>query len=195
MITWRRGRDIVTAAIATSRKDRSRSSSTACPPHDPPIVRLSGTAIFLNPGKETTPLALRAQVEHMHALHEKVLIVSLDHVSIPHVDESDRFVVDRLGKGLFKIVHLTIRVGYHDRSNVPEALALARKRGLLERNLDLEHASYFVSRMTIVPTDAPGMAPWRKKLFIAMARNATSPIDAFGLPSERTVMTGSQVAI
>jgi KUP system potassium uptake protein len=39
------------------------------------------------------------------------------------------------------------------------------------------------------------MPLWRKKLFIAMARNATSPMDAFGLPSHRTVMTGSQVAM
>jgi K+ transporter len=30
-------------------------------------------------------------------------------------------------------------------------------------------------------------------LFIGMARNATSPIDHFRLPSPRTVMTGSQV--
>jgi KUP system potassium uptake protein len=134
-------------------------------------------------------------VEHLHALHEKVVIVSLDPVGIPHVDKAERLAAERLGKGLFKIVHVSVRVGYHDRSNVPEALALARKQGLLDRNLDLEHASYFVSRMTIVPTDSKGMAPWRKKLFIAMARNATSPIDAFGLPSHRTVMTGSQVAI
>jgi hypothetical protein len=28
-------------------------------------------------------------------------------------------------------------------------LRRARKQGLLERNLDLEHASYFVSRITI----------------------------------------------
>ena len=53
---------------------------------------------------------------------------------------------------------MTIRIGYHDKLNVPEALALCRKQGLLERNLDLEHASYFVSRITITPTDARGMS-------------------------------------
>ena len=39
------------------------------------------------------------------------------------------------------------------------------------------------------------MAPWRKKLFIMMARNAASPIEHFGLPGDRTVMMGSQVAL
>ena len=123
------------------------------------------------------------------------MIVSLDQVSIPHVDPADRFSVEHLGRGLIKVVYLTIRVGYRDRSDVPAALALARKRGLLERNLDLEHASYLLSRITITPTAEPGMARWRKHMFLTMARNAASPIDLFGLPADRTVSMGSQVAV
>ncbi len=49
--------------------------------------------------------------------------------------------------------------------------------------------------ITIIPSDAPGMRRWRKNLFIAMARNASSAIDHFGLPSDRTVIMGSQVAL
>ena len=116
------------------------------------------------------------------------MIVSVDTVSIPHVDiASTGRPWSCWASGRFKVFHLTTRIGYQDKLNVPEALALARKQGLLERNLDLEHASYFVSRITITPTNAPGMQRWRKNLFIAMARNASSPIDHFGLPSNRTV--------
>jgi KUP system potassium uptake protein len=192
MVTWRKGRDIVTHNRTVHEGSLQEFLEALCDAK-PPIVRLPGTAIFLNPGKETCPLALKALVEHSHAMHEKVVIVSMVPVSIPRVDKPDRFVSERLGKGLFKIVHLTVRVGYHDSWNVPESLVQARKHGFLDRNLDLEHASYFVSRMTIVPTAAPGMSRWRKQLFIGMARNATSPIDHFRLPSPRTVMTGSQV--
>jgi KUP system potassium uptake protein len=39
------------------------------------------------------------------------------------------------------------------------------------------------------------MRRWRKKLFIGMARNAASAIDHFGLPGDRTVIIGSQVAL
>jgi KUP system potassium uptake protein len=39
------------------------------------------------------------------------------------------------------------------------------------------------------------MKRWRKKLFVTMARNAASPIEAFCLPTERTVMMGSQVPV
>jgi KUP system potassium uptake protein len=123
-----------------------------------------------------------------------VVIVTIDQVSIPHVDDFDRFTVEELG-GKFKVSHVSVRIGYHDRLDVPESLQLCRKQALLERNLDLEHASYFVSRITIAPTSAPPLKRLRKKLFIAMARNAASPVDAFRLPSDRTVMVGSQVAV
>ena len=194
MATWRRGRDIVTRNRTEQEGDLDDFLQGLCDAK-PAIVRLPGTAIFPNPNKVTTPLALRAQVEHNHAFHEKVVIVSLDPVSIPHVETSDRFSREIMGKGLFKVVHITIRVGYRDGVKLPEALAAARKRGLLDRNLDLEHASYFVSRMTITPTGEPGMARWRKRLFIGMARNASSPIDHFGLPGDRTMMSGSRIAI
>jgi len=192
MITWRWGYQRVTRNRAEEEGSLTDFLEALCTAKPPP-VRLPGTAIFLNPGKTTTPLALRAQVKHNHALHEKVLIVSLDTVSIPHISIDDRFAVEILGRGLFKVAAITIHVGYQDRSNVPELLALARKRGLLERNLDLEHASYFVSRMTILPQAGRGVSAWRKRLFVAMARNANSPIDHFQLPIDRTVMTGSQV--
>ncbi|MBV9603858.1 MAG: potassium transporter Kup [Solirubrobacterales bacterium] len=194
MITWRKGREIVTANRIAKEGPLSQFLA-GLPDAEPSIRRVPGTAIFLNPGKETTPLALRAEVEHAHAMHEKVVIVSVETVSVPHVDSEDRFYCELLGRGLFKVIHLTVRCGYRDRQNIPQALALARKQGLLERALDLEHASYFLSRITITPTDAPGMSLWRKKLFMSLARNAASPIEHFSLPTERTVTIGSQVAV
>jgi KUP system potassium uptake protein len=194
MVTWRRGAEIVT---------RNRNEEEGPLDEflyrlrmaDPPLHRVPKVAVYLSPGKLTTPLALRADVDHYGVLHDKVLIVSVEPVSVPHVEAPDRFAVDVLGSGLFKIIHMTIHTGYRDTSNVPALLALARKRGLLERNLDLEHASYFVSRMTITPTGEPGMRRWRKKLFVGMARNAASPIEHFGLSSDSTVIVGSHVGI
>ena len=194
MNVWRQGRELITRRRTDAEGSLQEFLVELCEA-DPPVVRLPGTAIFLSPTKSTTPLALRAQVEHYHAFQERVVIVSLDPIPIPHVDRADQFAAERVGKGLFKITHVTIRVGYRDRQNIPEKLALARKRGLLERNLDLEHASYFISRMTIKPVNDPGMARWRKRLFVIMARNSSSPIDHFGLPADRTVLTGSQIAL
>ncbi len=136
---------------------------------------------------------MRAEVEHNHVLHETVLIATIEPVSISHVELLDRCSFAWLGSGRFKVGHITLHIGYRDAVDLPRDLALARKRGLLARNLDLEHATYFVSRMSIVRTKAPGMAPWRKAIFVFMARNASSPLEDFSLPEERTVIMGSQV--
>ena len=194
MVTWRRGREIVTRN-RIQEEGPLQDFLFQLRMADPPIQRVNNVAIYLSPGKETTPLAMRADVEHHRVFHDKVLIVSIEPVSVPHVEAADRFAVEVLGSGLFKIRGLTIRPGYHDQTNIPEALRLARKRGLLEKNLDLEHASYFVSKMSMTPTRGPGMHRWRKLLFIAMARNATSPIEHFGLPIDKTVMVSSHVAV
>jgi KUP system potassium uptake protein len=194
MINWRRGQEIVTRNRVTQEGPLNDFLSTLAARRPPP-TRVPGVAVFLCRDKHTTPLALRADVEYTHTVPEKVVIVSVDTVSIPHVEPIDRCAVEILGHGLFKVFHLTTRIGYHDELNVPDALMLARKQGQLERNLDLEHAAYFVSRIAITPTDAPGMSRWRKQLFITMARNASSPIDHFGLPTDRTLLLGSQVPL
>jgi KUP system potassium uptake protein len=192
MVTWRRGREILTANRVAEEGDLEGFLDRLCEAAQPP-ERVPGTVIFLSPNRETTPLALRAEVEHGHALQEHMLIVSVAPIGIAHVDLPDRFAVEWIGRGLFKVAHVTLRVGYRDLVDIPAALASARKRGLLARNLDLEHASYYVSRMSITPTSAPGMARWRKALFGFMARNSTSPLDQFRLPIERTVMMGYRV--
>ncbi len=194
MINWRRGQEIV-SRNRVAQEGPLDEFLDGLASRKPPLLRTPGVAVFLCRDKDTTPLAMRAAVDHTHTLHDKVVIVSVDTVGIPHVDPFDRCAGEVRGHGLFKVMHLTTRVGYADKLNVPEVLALARKQGLLERSLDLEHASYFVSRIAITPTDDPGMKSWRKHLFIAMARNASSPIEHFGLPGDRTVMMGSQVAV
>jgi len=194
MVTWRRGAKLVTES-RTAQEGPLQEFLDGLAAAKPPVSRVPGTAIFLNPSKDTTPLALRAEVVHGHTLQEKVLIVSVETVSVPHVAPSSRFVVEMLGHGRFRILHVAARIGYQDTPDIPEALKLCRKMGQLPRNLDLEHASYFVSRIAITPTDAPGMAPWRKQMFITMAHNAADPIEHFGLPSDRTVIMGSRVAL
>ena len=67
---------------------------------------------------------------------------------------------------------------------MPAAVALAGASGLIPVDGDLGSAFYFISRMTIAPTDAPGMSAWRKKLFVTMARNASDPAEYFRLPED-----------
>jgi len=193
MMTWRRGQVIVTRK-RQSKEGGLNAFLEKLSNIQPPLARAPGTAIFLVPDG-ATPLALRGVVEHVHTLHETVLVVSVAAASVPHVDPAKRFVVKRMGRGRYQILHVTIRNGYRETNSVPEALALARRQGLLPRNLDLEGASYFISRISIAKATNSGMSGLRKNIFMAMARNAASPIDHFGLPIDRTVVMGSQINI
>jgi KUP system potassium uptake protein len=55
--------------------------------------------------------------------------------------------------------------------------------------------SFFVSRETLIPTAAPGMALWRERLFVSMAKNATKAIEFFNVPTNRVVELGTQVEL
>ncbi|HEX3803445.1 MAG TPA: KUP/HAK/KT family potassium transporter [Solirubrobacteraceae bacterium] len=195
MMTWNKGRAYVTR-VRASREGTLRDFIAGLDELKEPVRRVPGVAIYLNPNQDTTPLAFRAEIEHTHALHEKVLIVSVEAVSVPYVDDKDRFVIERLGDAELGIRHVNIRMGYQEETNVPAMLRLARRELLLERDLNLEGASYFVSRITLVATDEPTeLHAWQKKLFVAIARNAASPIEAFDLPSDRTVAMGSSIEV
>ena len=49
-------------------------------------------------------------------------------------------------------------------------------------------------RTRIAQPDAPGMHRWRKRLFVAVARKAASPVD-FRPPHERPITMGWQVPL
>ncbi len=195
MMTWNKGRALVTG-VRASREGTLTEFLDGLDELKVPVRRVPGLAIYLNPNQQTTPLALRAEIEHTHALHEKVLIVSVEEVSLPYVDDRDRFIIERLGDAALGIRHVGIRMGYQEETNVPRMLRIAQRDLLLERDLRLDDASYFVSRITLVVTpETTDLHNWEKKLFVAIARNAASPIEAFDLPTDRTVSMGSTIEV
>ena len=193
LTTWQRGRELVTARRAQSEGLLS-DFVEEIRAMDPPAYRPPGTAICLTAARETTPLALRENVDHNHVVHESVVIVSVETRGIPHVDRSERVVVDELGYEDDGILHLTINYGFQDDQNVPEALRQAAAQGL-EVDVDVDNATYFVSQIKIVRGDAPGMRKWRKKLFLVLSRTSTSPVEFFGLPEHRIVIMGSYIEL
>ncbi len=193
MTTWRRGREIVTRNRRAKEDSLSgfieavRAGGTA---------RVPGTAVFPHPGKDTAPLALRANTAHNHVLHESVIIASVHTENVPHVPVDGRLTVDQLGSADDGIQHVTVRLGFSDTADLPGALLQASSAGLLEGpDRDLAHASYFLSRGALRRTPAPGMARWRKALFLVLAHNATDPAAVFGLPPDRTVTMGSDIDV
>ena len=192
--TWQKGRQVV-----TERRQEEEGPLTdfveEVREKQPEIYRPPRTAIFLNAGKETTPLALRANVDHNQILHESVVILSVDIQRVPHVKKSDRLSVDPLGYEDDGILHLTARFGFQDEPNVPETLRLAESEDL-ECDIDVDGATYFLSKITIIRSEeVPAMSKWREQLFIGMSRTAASPVEYFGLPADRIVTMGGHIEL
>ena len=135
LTTWQKGREVVTRN-RTEEEGPLRAFVDEIRDLDPPVYRSPGTAVFLNANKETTPLAMRATVEHSNALHRNVVILSIDTLKVPHVPESEQVTIDDLGYRDDGISHVIASVGFQDEIDVPRILALAvaaRPRGRLRR--------------------------------------------------------------
>jgi KUP system potassium uptake protein len=192
LITWQQGRRVVTAK---RRQEEGPLADLVAKLHSKQLPRVPGTAIFLNRGKETAPLALRANVEHNHVLHQHVVILSIETVPVPHVPRDKRIVaVDDLGYTDDRIVHVTAKFGYMDTPDVPFLLPLldvAEVKGLLTQG----EISYFLSTIDMHLGKDTWAPQWRKRLFLATSRLTADAAEYFQLPRDRTVIMGARIEV
>ena len=55
--------------------------------------------------------------------------------------------------------------------------------------------TYFLGRETLLISNKPGMARWRKKLFVFLSHNAFDASEFFRLPPNRVIELGLQVEL
>jgi KUP system potassium uptake protein len=170
LVTWQRGRQLVTQ-LREQDEGPLRTFVDDLHARRPPLHRVPGTAVFLNRGSTTAPLAMSANVEHNQILHEQVLILAIETLPVPHVPPAGRLKADDLDYKDDRIIHVTARFGYMDTPDVPGLLPFIRQDGL-EGPLDESQISYFLSTIDMHPGTNPGMSRWRKRLFLATARSA-----------------------
>jgi KUP system potassium uptake protein len=191
--TWQKGRELV-----TKRRRHEEGSLRAFVEEihamEPPLPRCPGTAVFLNRGKATAPLAMRANVEHNHVLHEHVVVLSIETKPRPHVSPQHRIAIDDLGFADDGIFYAAASFGYMDPQDVPALLPLIAESPI-ETPIDEENVSYFLSKIELFRGDAPGMSRWRKALFLATSHLTADAADYFRLPRDRTVIIGSRIEL
>ena len=184
MTTWKTGRQIVAQRL-TARAEPLEDFIARLAERPP--ARVPGAAVFMTAQPRGTPPALAHNLHYNKVMHEHVITLLVTTQPVPHVAEEDRITVRELGYGISDVV---VRYGFMEDPNVPEALAVARERGLQLHESDV---TYFLGRETLIVTKAPGMAMWRERLFVLMARNAVRATGFFRLPPERVVELGVQV--
>ena len=195
MTTWQRGPRDRHRAAGTSSRARSPDFvdkvHAAERRHACPAPRSSRTR-----RKDTTPLALRANVEHNHVLHERVVIVSGRTENVPHVPLGPSgSTVDDLGDATDGILHLDGPVRLPGHHRLPRGRSGRRPR----RNGELDSRPGPRRRVVLrLPDHATPHTAARDErvaqgLFIGLAHNAASQAEFLHLPDERTVVMGSQI--
>ncbi len=186
LTTWKRGRAILYERLAeeTMPLDVFIASIAASPP-----VRVPGTAVFLTSMSGRVPHALLHNLKHNKVLHERVVLLTLTTRDIPRVPLSERLRIERLDCNFEQFEAF---FGFKEDPDVPALLEECGRRGYA---FDMMDTSFFVSRETLIATEAPGMALWRDRLFVSMSKNATKATEFFNVPTNRVVELGTQVEL
>jgi KUP system potassium uptake protein len=187
MTTWRRGRELVVREI--------QQGGLAIAPFivnmtEHPPVRVAGTAVFLTGNANTVPHALLHNLKHNKVLHERNVLLTVETLETPLAEADEQIEWTALDGGFGR---LRLRFGFAEDPDVPGRLAQAGRSGIA---FDMMDTTFFVSRESVVAgTRRRGMALWREKLFVMMARNAMPATAFFQIPGNRLIELGAQVEI
>jgi KUP system potassium uptake protein len=187
MTTWRRGRELVVRGI--------RQGGLALAPFienisEHPPLRVPSTAVFLTANQASVPHSLLHNLKHNKVLHERNVLLTVEVLDTPMADATEHLRVESLGGEFYR---LELRFGFAEDPNVPLSLSQCARAGL---PFDMMDTTFFLSRETVVADKRrPGMALWRDKLFVFMARNALPATAFFQIPGNRLIELGAQVEI
>ena len=184
--TWKRGRQLLLEKLGESAVELDPFLAGL---ESHPVQRVPGTAVFMTASQEGVPHALLHNLIHNKVLHERVVLLTVVNEDVPNVPAQERVAIEPLSQNFYR---LRVRYGFKDEPDVPAALEACGTLGIEFR---LMETSFFFSRETLISTMAPGMARWRERLFISMARNAAGAMAFFKIPTNRVVELGSQVEL
>ena len=186
LMTWKRGKTLVhqrTEGVNLPLEPFIQSI-LAYPPQ-----RVEGTAVFMNSDLTTVPNSLLHNLKHNRVLHERVVFMSLRTEDIPYVAENEKLDIKEIGKDVF-VVHGFY--GFKEEPSLEDIMGRCAKHGL---KMEMMDTSFFLNRETVIPSNLPGMALWREKLFALMMRNSLRVTDHFKIPANRVVEMGTQIEI
>jgi KUP system potassium uptake protein len=186
MVTWKKGRKLLAERLAVDMlplEDFIDDIDRAKPP------RVGGTAVFLASIRRGTPAVLLHHFKHNKCLHKQVVILSIVTDAVPEVASADVVHIKELSHGFWAV---TAHLGFMQTPDVMSILRACAAHGLRINEAD---ASFYLGRETLIVGRDHSMAPWRKRLFRYLSRNARSATDFFAIPPNRVVEIGTQIEL
>ena len=153
------------------------------------LVNVPGTAVFLTSDPEMAPAALTHNIKHNQVLHAQNLIVGVNMVTRPYVEDADRLEITPISD---RFTRVDLNFGYMEEPNVPKALALARKKGI---KFDIMTTSFFLNRRSFKSASKGGLPLWQENIFRMLSRSAADATHFYRLPTNRVIELGQQLTI
>lgn len=141
-----------------------------------------GIGVYLASPAEDVPSALTSQMRTLHAIPERIVVVTVRTVSAPVALEPP--VIDQI---LPLVTRVTIPVGYMESPDIPATLRSA----LLGD--DENDVTYYLSERKFVGLGTGSVPARREQFFAFLHRNAQAPSSTYGLPPDRTISIGTRI--
>ncbi len=186
MLTWRRGREILSAGY--KRRIKPFADFEESMAENPP-QKISGAAVFLTSNPDAAPPALVQNVKHNRIVHADTAILHIAVEDVPRVPNSEKVDVEKLGNGFYRIV---ARFGFMEYPRMDNILSLARERGV---EFKMESTSFFLGREKLRIAEKSAMYGWRANLFIFLARNSMDASSYFAIPPDKVIEVGVQLEV
>ena len=187
MWSWRRG----SSELRRRLHELSMPLAQFCADVDRMVVgRPAGTAVWMTKVEHGISPMLVHYVRHTGALHQTVVLLTITPDRRPRVPFQERHTLERLGHGFF---HITVRLGFMQRPNIPLAL---RDCTMLGFDADLGHIHYFVGHETVIRrTEGSRLGPVTFAVFNFLSHIASRAPDFFHVPQEALSELGFRVEI
>lgn len=186
MLTWVRGRKFMIERYEKHTLDYAHLLNNL---QTHPVPRVAGTGVFLTPQSSGVPPTLLHHLKHNKALHEQVVVMSVQVAPVPRVDPEAQVELKKIGDDFWII---TARHGFLQSADVPRMLRIAGEQGL---ETSEGSTTYYLGRTVITPRGRAPMPGFQKRIFCALAQISSNNPLYFSIPPGRMVELGIQVDV
>jgi KUP system potassium uptake protein len=198
MVVWRRGRRMLSDALAARTKpvdeflaeysvDRPSTQRPSVSAKEHLQYRIHGTGVVMSSISDGVPPVVVHHVERLRVLHETLILLTIVTARVPFVSHGKRTKVEALGAGLHRVVGT---YGFMETPDVPALLREAKQAGL---DADIEDVTYFLGRETMLAGPGGQMGEIEETLFAFLTRNSRPATSHFKLPPNQVIEIGTQI--